>query len=462
MSQYDINKVDLSEVGSTALKSSGGFIREEFLPALAGAKAARVYRQMADNDATIGAFLFAIEMLVRRAKWTLMEADESTAAQEAKEFVEEVLFHDMSHTFEDLVAEAVTMLVFGYAALEPVWKLRKGPDARDPRHQSKFSDGYVGLRKVSLRAQESVVRWDIDEKGEILGLWQQPDSGAQVYIPMDRLLLFRTKSVKNNPEGRSILRNAYRSWLLKTRIEEIEGIGVERDLAGLPVMRVPGSLMEAHATPAEKMVLGAYRDLVRRIKRDQQEGVVLPDTRDEQGNYMFDLTLLSTGGSRQFNTTEIIDRYDRRIATSVLADFIFLGQSATGSFALSSDKTALFAEALGTVLASIAAPLNNTLIPRLWKVNGFKWETMPTLVPGTVDKPDLDQLGNFISKLAGSGMLLFPDRDLENNLRELASLPPAPEEGEDMREPGCHHRDEDEKKPQAGKKAQGKDEEKAS
>lgn len=55
-------------------------------------------------------------------------------------------------------------------------------------------------------------------------------------------MLFRTESVKDNPEGRSILRNAYRSWYFKRRIQEIEAIGIERDLAGLPVIHAPERL----------------------------------------------------------------------------------------------------------------------------------------------------------------------------------------------------------------------------
>ena len=69
-----------------------------------------------------------------------------------------------------------------------------------------------------------------------------PPSYNLYTIPIDKALLFRTKSRKDNPEGRSILRNAYRSWYFKRRIQEVEGIGIERDLAGLPVMYAPADL----------------------------------------------------------------------------------------------------------------------------------------------------------------------------------------------------------------------------
>lgn len=46
--------------------------------------------------------------------------------------------------------------------------------------------------------------------------------------------------------------------------------------------------------------------MVRRIRRDETEGVVLP--------HGFELELLSSGGTRQFDTNAIINRYDTRIA----------------------------------------------------------------------------------------------------------------------------------------------------
>jgi hypothetical protein len=154
-------------------------------------------------------------------------------------------------------------------------------------------------------------------------------------IPIEKALLFRTESNRGNPEGYSLLRNAYRPWRMKTRIENIEGIGVERDLAGLPVAWVPPDYMDDNAPEAKKAVFEAMKTLATGIKRDEEEGVVMPTLYDEHGNKLFDLTLLSTGGQRQFDTNAIIGRYDQRILMSVMADFLMLGAEKVGSFALS-------------------------------------------------------------------------------------------------------------------------------
>lgn len=446
-------RLDASVIGSTGLRQFGGFVSEEFLKELQGLRGAKVYREMADNDPVVGAMLFAISMLIRQAKWTVQAADETPEAEAGKLFVEEVLA-DMARPWSEVVAEICTMFPFGFAPMELVWKRRTGPDAA-PAGRSKFTDGKIGVRDIALRAQVTVVRWEFDpEDGRPLGLWQQPWAGAMVFIPVEKLLLFRTQAISNNPEGRSILRNAYRPWFFKKRIEEIEGVGIERDLAGLPVAAIPSTYMATDADPADKAVFTAWQTMVRNVRRDAQEGIIIPSDRDQSGNPLFEFKLMSTGGSRTFDTSKVVDRYNRAMATSVLADFIFLGQQAVGSFALSSDKTALFATAIGGFLTSIADVINLNLIERLWRLNGLPPEFMPSMVPGDLEKPNLPELATFVQTLAGAGATLFPDRELENHLREAAGLPLAPEESADG---GDGEGEEEVPPPQPGEDDEGAD-----
>jgi hypothetical protein len=422
-------KLDLSVIGQTGLRQTSGFLYEEPLRVLRGQNGARTFREMADNDPTVGAILFAVQMLIRQVEWRVQATDESDKATRAQTFVEEVI-RDISTPWSSIMSEVASMFVYGFAPLEIVWKRRGGASA-DPTRASEFTDGKVGVRALSLRAQTSLVNWLIDDAtGDILGMVQQPISGPMVTIPTEKLLLFRTSAERNNPEGRSILRNAYRPWMFKKRIEEIEGVGVERDLAGLPVAYIPSQYFDKSADAQERATLAAWQKLVTQVRRDQQEGILIPSDRDASGNLMFDLKLLSTGGTRAFDTSRVIERYDRAIATSVLADFIFLGQQSVGSFALSSDKTALFATAVGGFLGMISDVLNRDLMPRLWRLNAMDPAIMPRIVAGDLERADLDKISGFVQRLAQSGAQMFPDRDLENHLRKLAGLPLAPEESE--------------------------------
>src|SRR3954463_6174297 len=88
------------EVGQSGLRQYSGWVREEFLSQLQGRQAARVYREMSDNNATIGAMLFSIIQTMRKIHWRVRPADETPEALAEAQFADS-LRYDMSHTWED-------------------------------------------------------------------------------------------------------------------------------------------------------------------------------------------------------------------------------------------------------------------------------------------------------------------------------------------------------------------------
>lgn len=420
------SSTDFMEIGSSGLHQYGGEIRQDFLRQLQGKQQYANYREMADNDPVVGAMLQAIEMLIRSVDWTVEPADpdDERAIAEA-EFVSSCL-GDMSNSWADTLASIMGFLVYGYSYHEVVYKRRQG-FTKDPRTRSKHSDGRIGWRKLPVRSQETIDRWELDESGGIKGAYQNdPNSRKKgvVFIPIEKALLFRTTTKLNNPQGRSILRNAFTSWYYKRRIQEIEAIGIERDLAGLPVALVPPQMLSDSATAGERAALDAIKQIVRNIKRDEQEGIVFPLAYDpETGNKAFDLTLLSTGGRRQFDTDAIIARYDQRIAMTVLADFLLLGHEKVGSQALSVSKVDLFIQSLDAYLSEITEVFNQHAIPRLMRLNGVDETLSPYLSASAPRSVDLGAIGSFITSMAQAGAPLFPDETLEGYLRTIAGLP---------------------------------------
>ena len=135
MAEEQVKFKPLVELGSTGLNRWGGYISEEWLTELAGTKAATVYREMSDNDPIIGAVLFAIRMLCRQVDWRVDPADESAEARDAAQFLESCR-GDMSESWQDVISEALSMLVYGWAFCELVYK-RRGGDSTDPTKRSK-------------------------------------------------------------------------------------------------------------------------------------------------------------------------------------------------------------------------------------------------------------------------------------------------------------------------------------
>jgi hypothetical protein len=418
--------VPLGEFGTTGLRRWAGFIREEFLAQLQGARGMRVYREMRDNSAIVGACLAAIEMLIRQVSWSVAPFSEESADRDRAEFLETCL-SDMSFTWADTISEHLTMLPYGFAFHELVYKIRGG-DVNDPARRSRYSDGRVGWRKIPLRGQDTldpVLPWVLDANGGIQGMRQlAPPDYRTREIPIDKALLFRARTEKNNPEGRSVLRNAYFSWYFSKKIAEIEGIGIARDLTGIPIGWIPLECFGADATANAKATKTMMESIVTTVARDEQEGLVLPlDYVAGTSNKRFDLTLLSSGGKRQFDTNTITERYERRIAMTMLADFVLMGHEQVGSFALSSDKTALFAVALGGWLDSITETYNTHAIPRLVRLNGWPTDRCPRLQHGDIEAPNLAALGDYISKCYGAGFQWDWDAGVDAHLRRVAGLP---------------------------------------
>ena len=425
---------DLTEIGGTGLRRTGGTVYEEFLVNLRGRRGAQIYREMSENDPVIGSILYAIEKIILRLEWRIESVAEEGPDREAAEFIEECLY-DMSDSWDSTLSQILSMLVYGYSFQEIVYKIRGGLDTDDPTKKSKFTDGKVGWRKWPVRAQETHNNWLFDEDGGIQGFEQVDPYGAGLHrIPIDKALLFRTTTVKNNPEGKSLLRTAYRPWYFKRRIEEIEAIGIERDLAGLPIAYIPPEYLSSTATADQQAVRTSIVNIVQNVKRNEQEGIVFPLVFDEKGNKMFDLQLLSAGGARQFDTDKVISRYDQRMAMSVLSDFILLGHERVGSFALGSSKIDLWTMAVEAICKSIAEVVNQHAIPRLLKLNGMKVGTTPELKYSEVSSVDLGEISEYVSKLIGSGAMT-PDAELEEFLRGLAGLPMPSEDNAEVTDP---------------------------
>ena len=408
---------DSKEIGRVGQRRYGGIFYEEFLSELRGRKGAEVFTEMSNNDETIGAILFAIEMLVRQASWSVEPGGSTAKDREAAEFVKSCM-DDMQQTWIDTISEILSFLTYGWSFHEIVYKRRMGR-TKDNRTSSKYDDGLIGWMKLPIRSQETLYQWEYDDQDNLIGMTQMPppDFGL-ITIPMNKAMLFRTRSRKDNPEGRSILRTAYRSWYFKRRIQEIEGIGIERDLAGLPVITTPEG-MDIWDKDDEDMnaIRTGLEAMVKNIRRDSTEGLVLPF------GYTFELT--STGGSRQFDTNSIIARYDTKISQTVLADFIQLGHESVGSFALSSDKTNLFSMAICAFLDIICQTFNSQGIPALIDINGDHFAGVtdyPRLTHGDIEDVDLATMATFIKDMTSIGVII-PDESLEDYVRQLGKLP---------------------------------------
>ena len=425
-----------STLGVAGDNTHNGQIRaDEFLPELRGKKAIRKYREMRDNDSTVGAVMYSVEQILRDVDLDVKPVDDSDAAKVEADFVKSVL-NDMDHTLDDHIAEALSFLSYGFGWFEVIYKRRVGPTERSDKKHSKYTDGRLGVKKIAARAPWTINKFDVDQKtGDVLGIEQSVGlMNGKNYIPLNKSLYYRTTSINGDPSGRSILRNAYTSYEYLNNIQSIEAIAVERELAGIPVARIPAEYLSGDASATQTGFVRDLQQILRDVKFNEQGYIVLPsDTYpDKDGapssTRLVDIELMASNGKRNIDINPIVSRYQHDIARSVLSEFLLLGSSG-GSYALSKSKTDLFLRALESYIQAIVDVLNKQLVERLWQLNGLNYDLMPTITAGDVAPHDLREVAAFLRNLNGANIDVSSHPEVVKDLMDIADLEYDPEVG---------------------------------
>jgi hypothetical protein len=410
----------------SGLNRWGGAVHEEFQRELQDDGGVEIFTEMAVHPVA-AAVLFAIEMAQRQVEWFVQPASDEERDQRAAEYVDSCL-QDMRQTWDDVVSQVFTMLKYGYAVCELVYKRRLGQKPSkytpDPA-RSRFDDGLIGWRGwqfISPRSMPAGDRWVFDDHGRVQAIKQQPAPDyVERVVPMEKALLFRTKVEWDNPEGTSILRPMYQPWYYATNLAEVEAIGAERMGTGIPVVYLGDNTKKSGADSD----FDTAQDIVRNVRTDEQMGIVIPYAKmgagaAENTGMLFELVSPPSRGIVNFN--EVITRYEQRMAMTALAQFIFLGMTKVGTQALAETTVDVFQLAITAWSDMIAAVMNRFAIPRLMALNPFQIEALPTLDHSDVSVPNLGQVAAYVNQLVGAEVLT-PDERLETYLRELGGLP---------------------------------------
>lgn len=407
----------------------GDIRADEFLSQLKGRKAIQKFREMRDNDATIGAVMYATEQVLRDVDYKVVPANDSDQAKKEAEFVKSVLL-DMEHTLDDHISEAISFLSYGFSDFEVVYKRRVGPNEIDPKKFSKFTDGRMGVRKLASRAQWTIREFVVDKQsGDFLGVHQDRNAlGKPTFIPASKLLHYKTTTTNNDPSGRSVLRNAYKSYTYLTNLQEIEAIAIERELCGIPVGYMPSEYLSPSATDDQIAVREMLETALRDVKYNDQGFIILPsdlqsDNEGKLSNERYvDVKLMSSDGNRNIDIGPVVSRYQHDIARSIMAEFMMLGSNSTGSYALSKSKTDLFLRSMESYINTIFDVLNKQLLEPLWRLNGLDFDLMPVLKAGDVAPHELSELGSYLRNLNGADINLRDQTDVVENLLDIAEI----------------------------------------
>lgn len=314
-------------------------------------------RKMRRNDGTISAMYNLFTLPVKAAEHYLEPAEGGDAE---KDFVDEVLMQPsqkggMSYPIKLLISDMLRSVEDGFRGYEKVLTLR--------------ADGKIVYKKIAPRDALTLTLLR-DEHGGFAGMKQRTWNGAKyidVTIPVDRCFLFTYGKERNYLYGESAFRSAYPHYDKKHRFYYLQEIAAQ-----------------ASALPPRKLKLPEGGGAI------DAEKLALAEAAADNFGYQQRITLPPGWDLEEYKTSPMdmqpaIDHHDTLAARSTLMDFIVLGASKSGSFALSKDKTEMFMTALVGVMHEIENHINAFLIPPLIDYNFgtgkypvFKFEELDT------------------------------------------------------------------------------------
>lgn len=392
--------VNLSPIGTTGVEHYRGEIREEWDRELQGRQGVKIYREMEDNIAVIGAFPALIEFLMRQVTLRVDAKQETPEAIDERDRIEESI-NDMETSLHGFFSEFVTGLIYGFVPFEKIYKMRRGPRQSDPKLKSKYNDGRIGWRAWSIRPQDSLYRWEIDDHGEWHGMWQLPSNRTQeVFIPKSKLMNFVLRSRGGSPEGRSMLRSSVRSYRFLKGHEEFEANGAQKNLAGVLDAQVPIECFDDDNPDPEVQKMVSLRKVIEetiaKVHRNEYTGIVRPTEEMPDGRKTgFGLKELQ-GPARPFDSDKTIRRIESRVLMSYLAEGQILGLDKHGSNALGDTKTNTVAMIVGALLGTAMEVINEEVV-NLTMLNGRPAEIAPIIRHSDIEIPDLTHMASFLA-----------------------------------------------------------------
>lgn len=274
-----------------------------------------------------------------------------------------------------------------------------------------YTDGkYTGIEKLAERLPQTIHGIGIDRYGNLTGVTQSVYGavGGVVTIPEKRLLMNVWEKEGAAWSGRSLLRSIYQPWKIKQEIWKFDPIRHERGAVGVPV-----SYGGPDMTPGEEQSL---MDAATAFRGGSEAAAFVPDGSD--------IKLIS--GGKSTGLIESLKYCDQAMAKAFLMMFIELGQTSTGSRALSESFVDFFADSQSSLADEIAAEINRSLMSRVAEWNDS--DDVPMLV---WRRRDNAALNTELVQMVQSGLIVV-DEDLEAWLRVREGLPA---KGEPLEQP---------------------------
>jgi len=388
-----------SEIGATGTTNFQGIIdTEEYVTDLSGSTLYTTVDKMRWSDASVQAALLMCELPIRSAEWDIEAASSEPQDEEIAKFVKDNLFNGLIIPWEDTIRQILLMLPYGSMAFEVIYKLT--------------DEGKIGWRKWAPRLPKTIQRWNVDKNGELESIEQRTYKNGNyqtIIIPAEKLMVFVHRQEGDNYRGTSILRQAYKHWFFRDKYYKIDAVATERAGIGIPKIKLPDGFTDDDYEDAQKVG--------ENLRGHEKAYVVYKEG--------WEVEMMDMKSDTNKSAKEMLEHHTREILKSVLAQFIDLGSSSTGSYALAKDQSKLFLSALDAIGKQIEDVVNDEikkLVDYNWNVDDY-----PKLTHSDLGIKDVEELSDAMQKLSFAG-ILTSDPPLEDYMRKVLKLPEKPEE----------------------------------
>lgn len=390
-----------------------------------------VYDRMRRTDGQIGALLRAIMLSILGNRHHYQH---DGVPLPIKTFVETELVVDdgtrrtrrRRHgvAVRDHMREAMLSLPIGFAPFEPVYAI-DAPTA-EQQQAGVTLPNVAHLRKLALRHPRTVQEIRVNRDGSLAGIIQAgvgwdaagaapgsqviggpnpSDNSREVYLEQWRLVFYSLDREGGDWAGTSLLRTAYKHWLLKDQLLRTDAIAADRNGMGLPMVYYSeeGSKSEALAI-ASAMRAGATA------------GAAIPD-----GKYRAEL-LGVTGQVR--DPLPSVKYHDEAIGRSALAMFLNLGHDGgLGHGAIGETFRDFFAQSLNTFDQWLCETITEHVVRPLVELNFGTDAPYPVLTCDEISSEST--LTAEALKALVDARVITPDDVLEEDVRRRYGLPAA-------------------------------------
>lgn len=404
---------------------SGYIHNRERSPKWSGQQKYITIADMAVNTSIIAAGVRYTSGLVAHPKWAVHPAVEGDAEAEAAAELVESIINDLNTPWSHVVRRAYMYKFYGFGLQEWTAKRRL--------------DGKVGLATIAPRPQFTVDRWEIDDAGIVAGVWQlSPKTGAPIGIPRSKLMYLVDNTLSDSPEGVGVFRHLAEPWERLKMFHDLEARAFERDLRGIPIGRIPYTLIN-EAVKAGQLTETKAKDMVKSMEDFVQIAVKQSDTGltidsapyvsqaadgdKVTGTMQWGLELLQGAGGGMVEIASSIKRTQFEMATIMCVQQLLYGMEGTsGNRALSKDMSQNLYLMANASLTDIAAGVDHDIIGPICLLNNIPDAKRPKCEVEDVAFKDAESVANTLSKMAQAGAVLSPDDPVIQDVRELMGV----------------------------------------